>query len=77
MIITREFEERNFPGVWMVFENVYNDDGTPVVPKVGPWLFTFDKKKIYNFWPDYPNNLTEEQVQIFKKAFPIMAKLRE
>lgn len=42
----------------------------------GEYLFSFDEKKVYNFWEDYPDKLTPEEVEIFKKERPIMASLR-
>ena len=32
---------------------------------IGEFLFSFDKKKIYNLFLDYPHNMTEEEVKIF------------
>ena len=32
---------------------------------IGEFLFSFDKKKIYNLFLDYPHNMTEEEVRIF------------
>lgn len=29
--------------------------------KVGEWLFSFDKKHIFNMFRDYPHELTDEQ----------------
>lgn len=32
---------------------------------VGEFLFSFDKKKIFNLFKDYPHNLTKEEKAIF------------
>ena len=37
------------------------------IDKVGEHLFSFDKKKIYNLFSDYPHNLSKEEVEIFNK----------
>ena len=36
----------------------------------GEWLFTFDKKKIYNLFSDYPWKLTPKEKIIFDKENP-------
>lgn len=36
----------------------------------GKFEFTFDKKKIFNLFQDYPQNLTAEQKSIFDKENP-------
>lgn len=38
--------------------------------RIGEHLFTFDKKKIYNLFADYPHNLTAEEKRIFDKENP-------
>ena len=43
---------------------------------IGPVLFSFDKKKIYNFWTDYPDNMTDEEVEIFDREQPYFSSLR-
>ncbi|OQA66942.1 MAG: hypothetical protein BWY38_01652 [Ignavibacteria bacterium ADurb.Bin266] len=36
----------------------------------GEFLFTFDKKKIYNLFADYPHKLTTQEKIIFDKENP-------
>ena len=45
--------------------------------KVGPIYFTFDKKNIFNFWTDYPDKLTKDQIELFKAEKPGLAKLKQ
>lgn len=37
---------------------------------LGEILFSFDKRKIYNLWIDYPHNFTKEEKEIFDKENP-------
>ena len=37
---------------------------------IGQWLFTFDKKTIFNMFRDYPDMLTPEQKAIFDSENP-------
>lgn len=41
--------------------------------KDGVFLFSFDKKTIYNLFADYPHKLTPEQKAIFDKENPYWA----
>lgn len=38
--------------------------------KVGEWVFSFDKKKTFNMFADYPHALTKEQKAIFDTENP-------
>lgn len=39
----------------------------------GGVYYSFDKKKIYNLWVDYPYNMTEEEIQLFQEDVPFWA----
>ena len=62
-----EFYRNDGDKIWNV------DDESPLV---GRFEFTFDKKKIYSFWEDYPQNLTKEEKEIFDKENPHWAALK-
>lgn len=64
--------------MWHVDEYEVDEENHLIFPEndMGKYLFSFDKKRIFNFWTDYPDKLTPEQVEIFKKENPIMAALK-
>ena len=40
----------------------------------GEWLFSFDKKTVFNMFADYPHKLTPEQKAIFDRENPYWAE---
>ena len=38
--------------------------------QIGVWLFSFDRKKIFNMFEDYPQKLTAEEKRIFDAENP-------
>ena len=41
---------------------------------IGEFLFTFDKKKIFNLFRDYPHQLRNEEKEIFDEENPNWAE---
>lgn len=57
------YKEKDTDTIWWV--------DTP--DSIGEWLFSFDKKRIFNMFSDYPYKLTKEQKDIFDKENPYWA----
>ena len=60
---TRDFyKDSEDSKVWWIYK----------IGVIGEFLFSFDKKKIYNIFLDYPHNMTEEEVKIFDSENPFL-----
>lgn len=42
--------------------------------EIGTHIFSFDKKKVYYLFRDYPDNMTPEEVALFDKENPFWAE---
>lgn len=42
--------------------------------RVGLHLFSFDKKKIYKLFTDYPYSMTEEEIAVFNRENPFWSE---
>lgn len=62
--------------------NFYKEDKNSIIrwvddPEVeGPVIFSFDRKTVFNFFTDFPDKLTKEQIEIFKKENYSLAELK-
>ena len=72
------YKENSSNKIWKVTHYILHDkekgfiDGNIDVV-LGEILFSFDKKKIYNLWIDYPYNFTKEEKELFDKENPYWA----
>ena len=60
-------------------DNFYKNEQTDTIWWVdtrqrGVWEFSFDRKKIFNLFQDYPMKLTAKQKEIFDKENPYWAE---
>ena len=64
---------------WLDFRKINKDDviwWTGPIDSIGEMCFSFDKNTVFNFFRDYPDKLTAEQIKIFKKENPYLAELK-
>lgn len=68
------YKENRKDKIWWVYELIEDEDEPGVYDsEIGAYLFTFDKKKIYSLFTDYPHALTPEEKEIFDKENPYWA----
>ena len=65
------YKENETDIIWWV-DNYAVHNGE-LYPMDGEYLFSFDRKKIFNLFQDYPHALTPEQKEIFDKENPYWA----
>ena len=59
-----------------VLSDFYKNNSTDAIwwvddtEHVGRFLFSFDKKHVFNLFRDYPEKLTKEQLKIFNSENP-------
>ena len=72
--------EKNFyKKGWLAFHKLDKDDliwWTGPIDRYGGISFSFDKKRVFDFYSEYPDKLTPEQIKIFKKENPTLAALK-
>ena len=71
------YKENSNDKIWKVTHYVLKDKEKGFSEEnldkvIGEILFSFDKKKIYNAWIDYPYNLTVEEKALFDKENPYL-----
>ena len=62
---SKYFKNNPDDAIWWV------DNGDEVK---GEWLFSFDRKTVFNMFADYPHKLTPEQKAIFDRENPYWAE---
>ena len=60
------YKENPNDQIWWLFQD-----------EVGNHLFSFDKKKVYNLFEDYPYKLTVEELALFNEENPYWASFFE
>lgn len=56
---------------------VFRVESEETMNSEGVHLFSFDGKTVLNFFRDFPQKLTKEQIEIFKKYNPTLAALKD
>lgn len=60
MALSDFYKQKDTDSVWWVDDTEH----------VGRFLFSFDKRKVFNLFSDYPDKLTQEQLEIFNRENP-------
>ncbi|MDU5466383.1 MAG: hypothetical protein E6084_00755 [Peptoniphilus harei] len=71
------YADCNIDGYEDFYKDKENKDNkiwwTSKIDTIGELNISFDRKKIYNLFKDYPYNMTEEEIEIFEKEEPYWA----
>lgn len=71
------YADCNIDGYEDFYKDKENKDNkiwwTSKIDTTGELNISFDRKKIYNLFKDYPYNMTEEEIEIFEKEEPYWA----
>ena len=71
--MVRKFYKRNTTDkIWWIREGKYKNGEW--YQAFGTFLFSFDKKKVFNLFGDYPHELSREEKEIFDKENPFWAE---
>ncbi len=65
------YKENKNDHVWWATRYLMQDDEMTMCE--GEHLFSFDRKKLFNLFRDYPHALTAEQKELFDKENPYWA----
>lgn len=62
------YHQNDGDSVWWTMHGKINNG--VFEPIHGEHLFSFDKKKVYNLFSDYPHALSKEELEVFNKENP-------
>lgn len=64
MALSDFYKQNESDVIWWVNDTEY----------IGRFLFSFDKEQVFNLFSDYPEKLTQEQLEVFNRENPYWAE---